>query len=276
MSLIKYVLCGFLLCIVTLPAYANLLITPLHAVIEDRERSAQITLINSGNEARVYHLEWSQLRQNLEYGRYESSPARQEGEIYLQDFAVFSPRRIRLGPNEKQTVRIGIRRPSDLPDGEYKSHLKFRAVIEGSDVFLNRPEQEEGDLNVQAYVLTSYQIPIIYRVGEGSLDVSIESPLFSTNSKTGNLEITIPLRWSATQGAIGTLEVYHQPTGREKEQIGILGNINVFPEGRQRDVILNLEKTGLEPGELSVVYKRTEEDKEGQEILAQGVFPVRN
>ncbi|TVQ85609.1 MAG: hypothetical protein EA357_00350 [Micavibrio sp.] len=45
-----------------------------------------------------------------------------------KDMLRFVPKRFTLEPGERQTVRVMVRRPAGLPDGDYHSHLLFREV----------------------------------------------------------------------------------------------------------------------------------------------------
>ena len=55
---------------------------------------------------------------------------------------VYAPRRVTLAPREPQTIRIAARAPKDLPDGEYRVHLLFRAVPPPQPV---EAPKDEGD-----------------------------------------------------------------------------------------------------------------------------------
>ena len=45
-----------------------------------------------------------------------------------KDWVRFSPRRIKLGPGEHQTVRVVVRKPADLAPGEYTARLLIQAI----------------------------------------------------------------------------------------------------------------------------------------------------
>ena len=45
-----------------------------------------------------------------------------------KDWVRFSPRRTTLAPGETQTVRIFVRKPPDLPAGEYTARLLVQAI----------------------------------------------------------------------------------------------------------------------------------------------------
>lgn len=261
------------------PAFAQLLITPLQVVIEGRERSKQIVLVNTTNQTNTYRIEWQQLKQVEGPGGYVVDESYAEGDNrFLQNFAVFSPRQITIAPNEKQTVRIAVRRPADLPEGEYKSHLKFHiiSVPEGGKNGEYDPSLKEGEIKVGIQVRASYSIPIVYRVGVHDVDIEIGQPGFVTNERTGVIGIQVPLSRTGAHGVIGEVQVHHTPNGGEKTYIGSLGNANLFPEINQRTVNIATQVKGLSPGVMSVVFKKVEGDSSNHVVMAEKTFPINN
>ena len=274
--LFHFALTALLVFILQGPAYANLLITPLQVTIEGRERSSQIILLNTSKSTNTYRIEWEQLEQVENAGGYIRS--KNEGEaLYLQDFAVYTPRQITLGPNEKQTVRVAIRRPAELEEGEYKSHLKFRIIAEEKPADLYGPKPGPDEIRVGARVLASYSIPVIYRVGEYDINISIDTPpAFSINPKTGFLIADIAVNRSGKHGVIGFVELYHTPRGGTETLIGGHGNANMFPEISTRAFSIPTQISGLAPGSIRVVFKKAEGQTNTHQVLFERNFPVTN
>ena len=162
-------------------ARAQLLITPLQVVMEGRDRTATIVLVNNSNQTNTYRLQWEQFVQVNKLGGYapieeaaKYNVVLPEGYRNLMDFAVFTPRQITLSPNEKQTVRVAVRRPADLADGEYKSHLKFKVMPAITPPeFVEDPTLGENEARFGAKVNASFSIPVIYRVGDYDINVEL-------------------------------------------------------------------------------------------------------
>jgi len=261
------------------PAFAQLLITPFHLVMEGRDRSKQLILVNTSNQTNTYRMEWTQLKQIEGNGGYTLDDSYQEGDNrFLQNFAVYSPRQITIAPGEKQTVRVAVRRPADLPPGEYMSHLKFHIISrpEGAKNGEYDPSLKEGEIKLGIQVRASYSIPIIYRVGDYDIDVQIGQPSFVTKEKTGNMGINIPVSRTGTHGVIGAVKVYHTPNGGEKTLIGELGNANLFASIDNRIVKVSTQLEGLSPGIMSVVFNKAEGDTSEHYVMTEKTFPVGN
>ena len=109
-------------------AQASLLVSPIRVAFEGRERSHEIVLINSSSEVKTYRLAWQE-KLALPSGGYKDLTAEETvGYPSASKMLRFSPRQVTLKPNERQIVRLGLRRPKDLADGEYRSHLKLEAL----------------------------------------------------------------------------------------------------------------------------------------------------
>lgn len=279
-------LCLFLTlvaCIVTgAPSYANLMITPLQVIIEGRDRSAQVILINNGTEEKTYRLEWEELVQTggttgyiaAEYAsQYGVTPPA----IKLSDFGVFTPRQITLAPQEKQTVRIAVRRPPELADGEYRSHLRFEVVKDpNKKARIGEGPVEEGKLRFGATVNASFSIPVIYRVGPYDINIDMQTPTFNVNDKTGKLMIDVPVIRSGKNGVIGLIEAYHTPNGGTETFIGSISNTNIFPEITMRQFKVPTQVAGLSPGTLRLVFKKAEGQTSNYVVLDELTVPVSN
>ncbi len=259
-----------------LPLNASLLITPLQVVMENRNRSSEIVLINPSRNTNTYRLEWVQLEQQEgKGGYYEVSPDDVNKKMYLQDFAVYTPRQVTLKPNEKQTVRIGIRRPAELADGEYKSHLKFKIL---PDLSIRPKVDVKPDPNATklgASVHASYSIPIIYRAGEYDINVDIKKPTFTTNPSNSRIVVNLPVNRSGIHGAVGQINIYFTPSGGSETLIAQNGNANLFPEITSRTFNIISTVTSLGSGSIRVQYLKAEgKDATKYPVLDEKTFPI--
>lgn len=267
---------GTALCFTNVPLNASLLITPLQIVMENRNRSTEIVLINPSQDTNTYRIHWLQLKQVQGAGGYVPvSDAEREQNMDLEDFAVFTPRQVTLKPNQKQTIRIAVRRPNDLPEGEYKSHLRFMIVPELSS--RNKKEDKElgpNDRGFGAQVYASYSIPVVYRAGEIDTQISFGEPGFSLNEKTSTVIVDLPVTRQGMHGVIGQIDIFYTPNGEEEYLIASHGNANLFPEITQRNFKILTQEKDLRPGQMRIVFKRAAETDSKGTVLAEKVFTV--
>ncbi|MDB2683062.1 hypothetical protein N9Z27_02285 [Alphaproteobacteria bacterium] len=257
--------------VATIPALASLLITPLHILIEGRERSSQVVIVNTGDHTSTYKVGWHQSEQVEGLGGFVDIE-KEEGKLYLQDFAVFSPRQFTLEPNEKQTVRIAVRRPADLPEGEYKTHLRMAAQA--------RPTKNEIVKNNKAkfgaQINYAYSIPVVYRVGDYDAQIQLGTPTIETNQETQNLNIILPITRTGIHGALSNVLIYHKPTGGEEYLITRADGGSVYPEINSRNFKIPLNIKTLTPGQLRIVYVRAEGQKDEYVKMAEKTINIQN
>ena len=148
----------------------NLSIMPTRVVLEGRTRSEEVLLRNSGKATATYRLHFVEMEMD-ENGQLSERP-RIEGETTAADLIRFSPRQAQLAPGETQTVRIQVRKPEGLPDGEYRSHLLIQNVPEAEP-----PAPLDGttdkQLSVKVTTIMGISIPVILRHGVTTGKISI-------------------------------------------------------------------------------------------------------
>ena len=122
----------------------GLLVAPIKLDFENRTRSGTVKVLNRGSEEVTYRVSFAPL---LEKDKGEDA----------QDWVRFSPRRLKLAPGEHQTVRIVLRKPADLPPGEYTARLMIKAIPPAP-----KPNTEEptDKIKVNINIVYGVSIPI--------------------------------------------------------------------------------------------------------------------
>ncbi len=235
-------------------ARADIMITPIQVVFEGRERFANVTIVNTGNKTNSYELAWVSLRmKDGGGGRYEKAKA-PSSTFDLPKHIVFAPKRVTLGAGSKQKIRLALRRPANIPDGDYHAHLKFMPVpsdnsqSEGDNI-------DKGNPSVGVKVIVSYSIPVILRSGEVNVISEMGDMVLSRNENTGLLVADIPIHRSGSNYSIlGSLFVYHIDSNGKENLVGELGNAYILPEASNRIFRVNLTKN-ISGGSLRVVLR---------------------
>jgi len=80
----------------------------------------------------------------------------------------FSPKRATLAPQEWQTVRVMVRKPKDLPEGEYRAQLKV-SPVPGEKT--PNPQGNSENIAINIDIVFHVSIPIIIR--HGKLDAAL-------------------------------------------------------------------------------------------------------
>jgi hypothetical protein len=254
-------------------ARADLTITPWRVVFQDRDRSATVQLINMTNHTNVYRLTWIQLKMN-QGGRYEPVPIPKDDKDphHVNNMVIFTPRQVTIEPHGQQTVRLSLRRPADLPFGEYRAHMAMvRLAKQGPD----RQDPHAKTISMELNVNLGFSIPVIVRSGQdSSLRVSLDHPQLAMGGppKQQRPELRVDIdRLAGTFSTYGLIEAYWQPTNGKEEKIGSMDNVALYPEMNKREISVPLREnpTG---GRIRVVYKGKYES-DGK-IWDEKTFPI--
>ncbi|WP_261594807.1 molecular chaperone [Pseudoalteromonas holothuriae] len=223
-------------------ASANLLISPTRIVFDERTRTAKVYVINNSSERKMYRLQWQEKKAKSE-GGYESLPDLTS--TSLSPMMRMSPSQISLAPGERQVVKLALRKPRDLAELEYRSHLRFKALP-------NEKNYSEKQLGITLNMVMSYSIPVIYRANKSIpkvriADVRVVQP--------DMLELKM-LR-TGKQSTFGLLEVLFTPENSQKQQrVAVLSNFSIYPELAEAKVHLSTIDgfRFTQAGELKVRY----------------------
>ncbi|MCB9982585.1 MAG: molecular chaperone [Rhodospirillales bacterium] len=243
-------------CFLSFAAKADLTITPTRIVFEDRDRFKEVTLVNSGKETKTYDVSW-QFYKMLEDG--PSAMELVEGPLTdfdLSQYIVFTPRRMTLAPGATQKIRLALRRPAEIADGEYRAHLRFRGERNEEKISQSK---SSGTQSAAVKVNVSYSIPVIFRAGTPNVSAKIENVTFQRNPNNDMLEAVVTITKSPEPyGVLGHMYIYDQTN----KVIGEIGNAHIFPEISKRVIRVPLiDESNLKGGNIRIVLGHYSKDE---------------
>ncbi len=257
---------AFLATAVAAPAVAagDLLVAPTRVVL-DGTRGTEVILNNVGNEPATYRISLELRRMNAD-GNLDEVVAGNETEKEKATLAMvsYAPRRVTLPPNQPQVVRVGARFAPDLPDGEYRGHLLFRAVPVPQPATAG---PREG-LSIALTPIYGVTIPVIVRKGTLVATAKISDVRLLRNGGQATLAFT--LTRSGDRSVYGRLRVTKAGTAKPLYEAR---GIAVYAELSQRTVSLTLppEVAASMAGTVTVQYLE-DNDTGGVIAEAQGVL----
>lgn len=245
----------------------DLMVMPTRVVLEGRERSAEVTLRNSGKGLCTYRIFFQEMRM-LPSGKVELVP-KPEGVLTAADLVRFTPKQVELAPGETQTIRVQLRLPEGLKDGEYRSHLVFQGL---PPVEPPRPttEGEDKNLSFDIKTIVSLSIPVIVRHGVTTVAVDLSGFAFHPQAKAGEApSLDLTLGRKGNRSVQGEFKVDWLPSsGRPRTLLPVAGTV-LYTEVDARAMHLDLaEGKGLtlKGGRLKVTY--TFRDVKQQPVVA--------
>lgn len=258
MSLKRFLVVSAMVCFILLTAgqsSATLMIAPLRVVFEDRARSATIALLNTGNKTRTFRIGWKLMKMD-EDGKYHDIPLDDTDPFTVPKMVVFSPRQVTIEPNGRQNIRLSLRRPANLPAGEYRGHLTLIALPD--DESRGSLEAPRRGMEIMLNVELGFSVPVIVRVGpRDGAEVKIESPALSlADAATGAQQVDAVLTHKeGSQSSYGRVRAFNQ----QGEQIGMIDNIALYPEQSKRNIHIILQQKAQPGSHIQLVYEGTSE-----------------
>ena len=248
-------------------AQGDLLVAPTRVIIS-QGGSSEVILSNIGNEPATYRIS-AELRRMTEDGDFhevseaEATPA----ELAALQMITFAPRRITLLPGQPQSVRISIRPPEGLADGEYRVHLNFRAVPPA----LKPEEAATAATGVSIKLTPVYGITIPVFVRRGRLDAGATLSGAHLVKVPGGSFLELDL------ARTGQRSVYGEFIGKSArgEVLFDLRGIAAYPEVSHRAVQIPLSAEALAKlsGPVKIEYRELPENGGALIAATSATFP---
>ncbi len=264
-TLCKYII--FLLALVVLfpilsRAQGDLLITPRRIVFEGNKQREEITLANTGQDTAYYSISFLQYKMTDD-GSFKEITEPENGQMFADQYVRFFPRSVELAPGESQVVRMQLRRMPNMADGEYRSHLYFRAVPEEKPLGEDDIMTDSSAIGIRLTPIFGISIPVIARIGNLSSKVALSDLTIQKDEKEPPV-LKIVINREGNQSVYGDLNVDYVTPDGEKIEIGIVKGIAVYTPNLLRRFSMALtipEGIDLGKGKLLVRYSSANEAK---------------
>jgi P pilus assembly chaperone PapD len=220
-------------------AAGDLLVAPTRIVL-DGLRGTEVILNNIGNETATYRISLELRRMNPDGSFVDITPENaNEREKRALEVISYAPRRVVLPPNQPQAIRVGVRAPDGLADGEYRAHLLFRAIPSAKPVVKSGAQPSQG-VSISLTPIYGVTIPVIVRQGQLKATAGIADPQIVTTDSGPALKVK--LTRTGTKSVYGRIRVLKP--GLDKPAFEARG-VAVYADNSERSVILPLSN-GLE------------------------------
>jgi len=246
-------LCLFLITLsIPFNGIASIMVTPYRAVFEDRTRSQVITIINRSDKVATFRTEWFNtiVDENGSYEIIEENDPRYASIKTSQDFIRFSPRQVTLAPGDKQAIRIAVRKPAGLEDGEYRSHLLFKQLSDPKD-YQDNPAGISLSLNL------SISIPVILRQGNLEVNAEITAVDYKKSIASDQQDqFIVSISRTGDASTYGSLKVFDANDTSNENLLAVVNNVSIFPETAQKNVSIPIyEDIPSSIKKLRVIYE---------------------
>lgn len=224
---------------VALPQYAYALrVTMKRVIFEGPRRTELLTIVNNTAEEQVFRLGWRNMRMSEDHSlEFLKEGDSLEGLKPAEDMVRFSPRRVVLPPGASQQIRLMLRRPKDLPEGEYRSHFWIQPEAEAVKFKPNPEKKNEKGPTVQIKMLTGMTVPVFVRNGNLTANVTFSN---ATMTPEGNaVKVKLTINREGQRSVYGDMKLYCVGSGGEVLQRESNG-IAIYTEVSKRNMEFNV------------------------------------
>lgn len=260
---------GSVLAAVPVRAQGDLLVAPTRVVMNGGG-SAEVVLSNIGSAPATYRITVELRRMD---GEGDFSDVAEESANAVEraalDMIRYAPRRITLLPGQPQAVRISARPAPDLPDGEYRVHMGFRAIPAAMTPEEAAKEAAAGGLSIRLTPVYGITIPVFVRKGRLEGGAALANPRLVKDGEHTFVELDMSR--SGQRSVFGMIE---GKTARG-EQVFQLRGIAVYPEVTQRKVRVPVtpEQQAKLTGPVRIEYRELPEN--GGQLIAEVTSAIR-
>lgn len=240
-------------------AQGDLLIFPKRIVFEGRNRVEQVILSNTGKEPATYNISFIQYRMT-DTGEFEAINKPDFGQRFATPFLRVFPRRVELAPGESQTVKVQVVNTEKMNDGEYRSHLYFRAEKNNKPLGQDNEVKDSNTITVKLEAVFGISIATIIRKGKSNTSASISNMEY-TRDTDANHFLKFDINREGNMSTYGAITVNFISRENKKDEVGKAKGLAVYTPGNVRTVKMQLQKpdgTDFSSGKFEVVYTADE------------------
>jgi len=251
-------------------ALADLMLFPTRIVF-DKQRAAQVELMNQGSTPETYRINLVNRRMGPN-GEFIAIEQPGPGEQFADAMLRYSPRQVTIPPGGSQIVRILLRKPEDLPAGEYRSHLQFDRVAEATGASSVEDVAKRGtqDVGVTIQALVGASIPVIVRQGDTQARLDLAELAVQPPSAAAPGLLSFQMKREGNRSVYGDLLATFTTTAGVTFEVARAGGVAVYVPNASRRVQLPLQLPAgkaMPGGTLKLAFR--ERPESGGKLLAE-------
>ena len=251
----------------TLVAQGDLLIFPKRLNFEEKNRTQQINLANTGKDTAVYNMSFVEFRMT-ETGAFEEISEPDLGQQFAAPFLRVYPRVVTLAPNESQTVKVQLVNLGKLEEGEYRSHLYFRAVKNSKPLGQDEAKETNPGLSVKIEAVFGVSIANIIRKGISNTSITISDLKYEEEITSNNYDLSFDINRVGNMSIYGDIAITYTSKEDKLYEVAKVKGIAVYTPGTLRKMKILLQKPkdiNFKGGRFNVIYT----ENESKEVIAQ-------
>jgi hypothetical protein len=254
-------------------AQGDLLIFPKRLVFKGTQTRVQnLHLNNSGKDTATYRLSFLEVRMHSD-GQFENILSPDRGQRFASPHLRFYPRTITLAPNETQVVRVQLTKTNGLMNGEYRSHLYFRAVPNTKGHKKKEGNNEREGVNIDLIPIYGISIANIIQIGKSEVEVNISNLDFEMLNHNYPI-ISMNFNRQGNHSSYGDIRIQHISTEGKETEVALIKGFAVYAPAIFRTARIELKDVGelhFGSGKLKVTYS----PQGGEKTYAEAMLSLK-
>lgn len=227
---------------------------PKRIVFDGSKRSQDLSIANNGNDTARYVISVIQIKMNAD-GSFQTITEPEPGQNFADKNFRFFPRTVILPPHEAQTVKVQLLQFGNLAQGEYRSHLYFRAEEEKKPLEKEEKDSEEKSISINLQPIYGVSIPVIIRAGKADTETKFSDVDLRFEGQDFPI-LRLNLNRSGNMSVYGDITVNHLSAEGKETLVSQVKGVAVYTPNPIRQFKLNLNKNiNYKEGSLHIVFK---------------------
>jgi hypothetical protein len=248
-----------------LQAQGDLLVFPKRITFDGiQQRGKILNLSNIGKDTATYTLSYQEVKMGEE-GSFNSIEVAETDQNFASPYLRYYPRTITLAPNESQNVKIQLIKTNELKQGEYRSHLYFRAVPKVALLkkeAIDTTAQETKGLSINLTPVFGLSIANIITIGENTTAVQLTNLVITKSIENNTATLSLDFNREGNRSAYGTIEVNHFSFDGTTTQVAIIKGFAIYSPGNLRKSKITLDNSkNIDYSKGTLKVRFTTEDK---------------
>jgi P pilus assembly chaperone PapD len=227
----------------------NLGLSHHRVVFDGTSRTATIYLFNRGSVPAAFRIDLIDMTMSSDGVIRPVAADAPAPEHSARDVLEFTPRRVQLGPQQSQAVRIRVRPPE--ASGELRSHLAITALpaVDAAPAIARLDNGVANGVAVQISTLFSVSIPIVVRTNAKAASAHIDKLQVHRSGRTSaGAMLSFELVRDGPGSVYGDVELV-SGRGRDQRVLGSMRGIALYPETDHRTI--QLAAPAVTPGQAA-------------------------
>lgn len=228
--------------------------------VDANEQSSVIYLQNPSQSDKKYKLYFGYTDQD-ESGKFihKKKSELTDSDRYGCDWLKVFPKRIDLKANDKQSIRVSVKVPTDVPEGEYYCRLYAKSQPMPRELDTNNPD-------VKAMISTIMIIGAPIHIKKGNPELNISASINIESITSDKIALNIDLKNSSLIGIRGNLIVAVVDSDGEPV---IQKEIKVTVQTSKRKIMQEIDISSLPAGKQKLYYylSDSQDVKKGFELI---------